>query len=44
MAALTWNEKPEARILFVSPRQNLQEKWVEDYQRFFASNYRRAQK
>ena len=44
LAALTWNEKPEARILFISPRQNLQEKWVDDYQRFFASNYRRAQK
>ena len=44
LAALTWNEKPGARILFISPRQNLQEKWVDDYQRFFASNYRRAQK
>ena len=44
LAALTWSEKPSARILFVSPRQNLQEKWVDDYKRFFASNYRRAQK
>ena len=44
LAALVWNQKPQARILFVSPRQNLQEKWVDDYKRFFASNYRRAQK
>ncbi len=44
LAALTWNQKPGARILFVSPRQNLQEKWVDDYKGFFASNYRRQQK
>ena len=43
LAALIWNEKPGARILFISPRQNLQEKWHSDYQRFFASNYRRSQ-
>ena len=41
LAALAWNQRPQARILFVSPRQNLQEKWVDDYGRFFASNYRR---
>ena len=41
LSALAWNQKPHARILFVSPRQNLQEKWVDDYGRFFASNYRR---
>ena len=44
LAALVWSEKPDARILFISPRQNLQEKWVDDYKRFFASNYRRNQK
>lgn len=44
LAALTWNEKPNARIVFITPRQNLQEKWVDDYRRFFASNYRRHQK
>ncbi|MYG12540.1 MAG: hypothetical protein F4171_07045 [Gammaproteobacteria bacterium] len=44
LAALVWSEKPNARILFISPRQNLQEKWVDDYKRFFASNYRRDQK
>ncbi len=43
LAALLWNEKPDARILFISPRQNLQVKWVDDYRRFFASNYRRRQ-
>jgi len=43
LAALLWNENPDARILFISPRQNLQEKWFDDYRRFFASNYRRQQ-
>jgi hypothetical protein len=44
LAALVWNEKPEARILFISPRQSLQVKWYDDYLRFFASNYRRQQR
>lgn len=43
LAALVWNENPRARVLFISPRQHLQTKWVEDYRRFFASNYRRPQ-
>ena len=43
LAAVLWNEKPDARILFISPRENLQVKWFDDYKRFFASNYRRAQ-
>jgi hypothetical protein len=43
LAAVVWNEKPTARILFITPRQNLQTKWKDDYRRFFASNYRRAQ-
>ncbi len=43
LVALVWNEMPDARILFISPRQNLQVKWYEDYKRFFASNYRREQ-
>ena len=43
LVALVWNEKPDARILFISPRQNLQLKWYGDYIRFFASNYRRNQ-
>ena len=43
LVALVWNEKPDARVLFISPRQNLQLKWHGDYIRFFASNYRRRQ-
>ena len=43
LVALLWNEKPDARVLFISPRQNLQVKWHGDYIRFFASNYRRVQ-
>ena len=43
LVALLWNEKPDARVLFISPRQNLQVKWHGDYIRFFASNYRRKQ-
>jgi hypothetical protein len=43
LAAVVWNEKPNARVLFISPRHNLQVKWFDDYQRFFASNYRRNQ-
>ena len=43
LVALLWHERPDARVLFLSPRQNLQVKWVDEYRRFFASNYRRAQ-
>jgi hypothetical protein len=43
VAALVWNTKPDARILFVCPREVLQGKWKSDYQRFFASNYRRGE-
>lgn len=41
LAAIVWNEKPDAKLLFLSPRENLQDKWKDDYLRFFASNYRR---
>jgi len=44
LSAVVWNENPDARILFISPRANLQQKWVDEYQRFFATNYRRAQR
>lgn len=43
LVALIWNEKPDARVLFICPRQNLQVKWRDDYVRFYASNYRRKQ-
>uniref|UniRef100_UPI0030FAAC1F DEAD/DEAH box helicase family protein n=1 Tax=Euzebya pacifica TaxID=1608957 RepID=UPI0030FAAC1F len=42
LAAILWNLDPSARILFISPRQNLQLKWERDYRRFFAQNYRRG--
>ena len=42
LAAMVWNEKPDARILFISPRQNLQVKWERDFNRFFRDNYRRG--
>ena len=35
VAAMVWNECPDARILFLSPRQNLQVKWHSDYIPFF---------
>ena len=41
LAAVLWNLKPEARIVFVSPRQALQSKWERDYGNFFAHNYLR---
>ena len=43
LAAILWSEAPSSRILFISPRQNLQYKWRSDYLRFFSSNYRRRQ-
>ena len=42
LTSIVWNLKPAARILFISPRQNLQEKWIDDYKNFFASNYLRS--
>lgn len=43
LAAVLWSDKPDARVLFISPRENLQMKWLDDYRRFFADNYRRPQ-
>lgn len=43
LTAIVWNEKPDAHVLFISPRANLQTKWHDDYRRFFSSNYRRPQ-
>ncbi len=39
VAALVWHLKPEARILFIAPRQNVQAGWLQEYSRFFRSNY-----
>lgn len=41
LAAILWNQKPDARIVFISPRANLQKKWIRDYYNFVANNYRR---
>jgi hypothetical protein len=43
VAAVLWNLKPDARIVFVSPRANLQTKWIRDYTNFIRNNYRRPQ-
>jgi len=43
LAAVLWNLKPEARIVFISPRVNLQNKWIRDYSNFVVNNYRRPQ-
>jgi hypothetical protein len=41
LAAVLWNLKPDARVVFISPRHALQQKWKRDYQNFFANNYLR---
>ncbi|MGC9196790.1 MAG: helicase-related protein [Syntrophobacteraceae bacterium] len=41
VAAVLWNLKPDARIVFISPRSNLQDKWRRDYNNFIRNNYRR---
>ena len=43
VAAVLWNQKPDARVVFVSPRANLQSKWIRDYTNFIANNYRKPQ-
>jgi hypothetical protein len=43
VAAVLWNLKPDARIVFVSPRANLQAKWIRDYTNFIRNNYRKPQ-
>lgn len=40
VAAALWATKPEARIVFISPRQNLQTKWERDFDNFFRDNFR----
>lgn len=43
VAAALWNLKPDARVVFVSPRANLQTKWIRDYTNFIVNNYRKPQ-
>ena len=39
VAALVWHLKPDARILFIAPRENVQSGWLQEYRRFFRTNY-----
>ncbi|MCA9583252.1 MAG: DEAD/DEAH box helicase family protein, partial [Myxococcales bacterium] len=41
LAAIVWSLDPMARIVFISPRRILQDKWCREYNNFFSSNYRR---
>jgi hypothetical protein len=42
VAALVRHVRPEARILFVAPRGNLQKKWLKEMRAFAAQNVRRV--
>ena len=44
LASILWNIKPDARIIFISPRKNLQTKWQRDFLNFIRDNYRRTKK
>src|SRR5690606_20694814 len=35
-------QKPDARVLIITPRRNIQEKWASDLQSFVQQNWRRA--
>lgn len=37
--ALVWHLKPDARILVITPRQSVQVGWLQEYERFFRTNY-----
>jgi hypothetical protein len=41
LASILWCFNPDARIVFLVPRENLQGKWERDYENFIANNYRR---
>ena len=43
VAAVLWNLKPDARVVFICPRANLQSKWIRDYTNFISNNYRKPQ-
>ncbi len=38
LASLIWHLKPDARILFIAPRENIQNKWLMEYQNFIVHN------
>jgi hypothetical protein len=39
LAALLWHVKPDARVVFITPRQILQKQWEQDLRVFFDRNY-----
>lgn len=41
LISLLWNYKPDARVVIICPRNNLQVKWKRDYNNFIENNYRR---
>ncbi len=41
VASLVWAQKPDARVVCISPRPNLQTKWERDFKNFFRENYSR---
>lgn len=40
LATLLWNLDPDARVMVVAPRGNVQRKWAADYYTFLRNNYR----
>jgi len=40
LITLLWNFKPDAKVVVVCPRINLQNKWQRDYHNFVMNNYR----
>ncbi|HLP81439.1 MAG TPA: SNF2-related protein, partial [Nitrosomonas sp.] len=39
LASIVWHMKPDARIVVICPRKNLQTKWIRDFGNFIANNY-----
>ena len=42
LITLLWNFKPDAKVVIICPRANLQTKWKRDYDHFIENNYRGA--
>ncbi|MCA9664203.1 MAG: hypothetical protein KC503_01405 [Myxococcales bacterium] len=40
LACVLWNLDPDARVMVVAPRGNVQRKWAADYYAFLRNNYR----
>src|SRR5690606_26902518 len=39
VASMVWAQKPSARVVFVSPKANLQGNWERDFQNFYREKY-----